>query len=93
MPQLSCHPLGGAHKIPHIVIPRDIEDAFYTGKRTHGFQFGINDSVRVILGEYAGVVGAVISIWTLTPEVILLVERGDTGSDIQVLQKSLQLIE
>jgi len=73
-------------------VPHELGDAFYAGQRGDLVRFCINDSVEILGGPYAGLGGAVISIESITPEVMLLVELG-SGSDVIVLQDSLRFVE
>jgi hypothetical protein len=70
-----------------------IEKDFFAGKRTNRVPFAINDSVEVTKGPNSGRVGAVISIQTLSPEVTVIVELGDDGTDIEVPITFLRLLE
>lgn len=74
-------------------IPHSIVEAFFAGTRGPLVRFVINDSIRVVSGEHAGTVGAVIALLALEPEVLFLIERGDTGRDIQVGQSSIELLD
>lgn len=75
------------------MIPIELQDAFYSGKRGELVRFVINDSVEVTSGEHQRCCGAVISIEEVEPEVIYLVERGDNGASIYVPQKQLNLLK
>lgn len=74
------------------MIPIELQDAFYAGKRGVVVKFVIDDSVVVTSGEYHGCGGAIISIEEVEPEVVYLVERGDNGASIYVPQKYLELV-
>lgn len=74
------------------MIPTELQDAFYAGKRSALVKYVINDSIEITSGEYQGCRGAIISIEEVAPEVIYLVERGDNGSSIYVAQKQLKLV-
>jgi len=75
------------------MIPKQVEDAFFAGKRTANVRVVVNDAVRVTSGPHAGREGAVVSIVTLEPEVTLLVEPGSPPyGDIEVPQSLLALL-
>ena len=75
------------------MIPVELQDAFYAGRRGDVVKFVINDSVEVTSGEHEGCVGAIISVEEVEPAVVYLVERGDNGSSIFVPQSCLKLLE
>jgi len=75
------------------MIPVELQDAFYTGRRGDVVKFVINDSVEVTSGEHEGCVGAIISVEEVEPAVVYLVERTDNGSSIFVPQSCLKLLE
>ncbi len=65
-------------------VPKRVEEAFYSGKRTNEIPFAINDCVEVVVGPQAGRAGAVIPIESTHPEVTLRVELGEDGKDVVV---------
>ena len=73
-------------------VPSEIDEAFYSGQRGDLVQFCINESVEILDGPYEGLVGAVISIESIAPAVMLLVELG-SGAHVIVSQDSLRLVE
>lgn len=74
-------------------VPKHIEDAFYEGRRPTDVPFCINDAVEIVAGLHAGLGGAVISIETLEPEMMLLVELGGTGGDVILPASTLRILE
>lgn len=75
-----------------MIIPNEINDSFFAGKRSSKIQFVINDTVNVTKGEYEGIEAAVITIASLEPEVTYLLERFDGSGDITVAQSLIKLI-
>ena len=72
-------------------ISDEIINAFYSGKRSDEIKFCVNDTVEIIEGQNVGVFGSVISIISLEPEVIYLIENGETGFDLNIQQNHLKL--
>jgi ribosomal protein L24 len=70
-------------------VPTAVDEAFFSGQRTRELPFCVNDSVEVLLGPDAGQVGAVISVESIRPEVILLIELG-TGREVVVRAEGLR---
>ena len=50
-----------------MIIPNEINDAFYAGDRSDEIKFVINDTVLITKGEFEGKEAAVISIESLEP--------------------------
>ncbi|MFM1873466.1 MAG: hypothetical protein RL398_2888 [Planctomycetota bacterium] len=70
-------------------IPKELEEAFFAGRRSSALPFVLNDTVEVVSGHLAGRGGAVISIVSVEPEMVLLVELGD-GSNVQLVAEHLR---
>jgi hypothetical protein len=49
-------------------VPEAIRDAFYAGARSSKLPFCVNDTVRVVVGEYSGRKGSVISVESIGPD-------------------------
>ena len=75
-----------------MIIPNEVNDAFFSGQRSEKIKYIINDTVLVTQGSYKGKEGAVISIEKTEPEVIYIVEVLDGTGDIVVPQNSLELV-
>ncbi len=75
-----------------MIIPNEMNDAFFAGKRSSKVKFVINDTVHVTKGEFEGIEAAVISIVSLEPKVTYLLERFDRTGDITVPQSFIKLI-
>lgn len=75
-----------------MIIPNEINDAFFAGQRSDRIKFVINDTVLITSGEYIGKEAAVISIVELEPEVVYLLETFDGTGDITVSQNEIKLI-
>ena len=65
-------------------VRKAIEDAFYSWTRSETVPFVVNGPVEITAGDNAGRVGAVISIESAHPVMMIRVERGDTGKDVVV---------
>jgi hypothetical protein len=70
-------------------IPKELWEAFFAGRRSSALPFVLNDTVEVLSGLLAGRGGAVISIVSVEPEMVLLVELGD-GSEVQLVAEHLR---
>ena len=75
-----------------MIIPNEVNDAFFSGQRSEKIKYIINDTVLVTQGSYKGKEGAVISIEKTEPEVFYIVEVLDGTGDIVVTQNSLELV-
>ena len=51
--------------------------------------FKLNDSVRIVTGEYQGMLGTIIALLQSHPEPVYLVELGTTGSELEMPESSL----
>lgn len=71
----------------------EVNNLWYDSKSINGVTFGLDDSVRVISGEYAGKSASVISIISIEPIPIYLVELGDGGLMFKFLKLNWNLIE
>ena len=65
-------------------VPREIEEAFYSGSRHAAIELCVNDSVNIIKGEHSGRSEAVISLQGLEPEPTFTIDLGDTGEDVLI---------
>ena len=68
------------------------EADFYGGIRSPAVPFVANDDVRVMHGEYAGRVGAVISPARPADFAVYVIEFGD-GTDAEVPARALELLD
>ncbi len=73
-------------------IPKEINDAFYTGNRSEKIKYVINDTVKITDGEYKGKEAAVISVESIEPNVSFLLETFDGTGDIIVTQSFIKLL-
>jgi hypothetical protein len=73
-------------------VPREIDNAFFSGQRSENVRFCANDSVRINHGIGEAETGSVISIESLAPEVTYLIELSSGESTI-VSQNSLDPLE
>jgi hypothetical protein len=71
---------------------KKLEKEFYEATRSETLPFVINDSVEVVNGIHKGKGAAVISIYSLEPELTYLIEFGDGSGDIEVSPNSLKLL-
>ena len=55
-----------------MIIPNEVNDAFFSGKRSKKINYIINDTVLVTAGSNKGKEGAIISIDKLEPETFSL---------------------
>ena len=69
------------------------DDDWFAGQTVPGGRFRHNESVRIIVGEHAGEFGALISVESLEPEPLYLVELASTGADVLLPDSSLALAE
>ncbi|MFK7929420.1 MAG: hypothetical protein AB8H79_14590 [Myxococcota bacterium] len=67
-------------------------DAFYGDQRSDAVPFLVSDAVRVLTGESAGSVGALICVVAIDP-LVYLFEAGDTGESFNVAAADLERIE
>ncbi len=74
-------------------IPSKFENDFFSGKKGELVKFCINDSVNILSGPYKGKSGAVISISSIEPEVVFVVELGDGTGDVKLAQSILKIDE
>ncbi len=71
-------------------VPRAIEEAFFARRRSRSVPFVLNDGVDIIGGDHAGRSGSVLSIVSVQPTLVFLVETGDSGEDVVVPVAQLQ---
>lgn len=74
-------------------IPKQVVDAFYSGRRSKAVPFAINDAIVIVAGEYGGTTGAAISIESMSPKVELRIECGKTGTDVIVPIDAVRLLQ
>lgn len=68
----------------------DLIDLWLANEKVDGVNFSINDSIKVVAGNLKGKEGAIISLISMLPKVIYLVEDG-TGKDFKVLQEEIEI--
>lgn len=68
----------------------EVNNLWYNSQPIKGIAFGLNDSVRIKSGDLAGQAGSVISIISIEPMPIYLVELGINGEDVQIKQSDLE---
>ena len=74
-------------------MPMNLEEVnklWYDSQPIEGIAFGLNDSVRIKSGDYSGQLGSIISIISLKPMPIYLVELSSNGADIELAQSELE---
>jgi hypothetical protein len=67
------------------------DEAFMRYSLSSGVEYVLNDSVEITGGDSKGLKGAVISIDSVNPEVIFMIELGD-GRFVNVPQRLLKII-
>jgi hypothetical protein len=70
----------------------EVNKLWYDFQPIEGITFGLNDSVLIKSGDYEGQSGSVISIISVEPMPIYLIELGETGQDVQIKQSELEPI-
>jgi hypothetical protein len=68
----------------------EVNKLWYDFQPIKGIAFGLNDSVRIKSGDYAGQIGSVISIISVEQMPIYLIELGKIGLDVQIKQSELE---
>ena len=68
----------------------EVHKLWYNFQQIEGITFGLGDWVGIKAGDYTGQFGSVISILSLEPIPIYLIELGTTGADVQVRQSELE---
>jgi hypothetical protein len=81
-------PLGSARSV---VLPKSLDDDFYTGRRSESLPFCVNDCVEVTGGPYRGRRGAVVVLDRSGNAPKFLVEFGD-GTDELVAADLLKIV-
>ena len=69
------------------------DDDWYAGQTVRGGRFRHNESVRVIAGEHAGKFGALISVESLKPEPVYLVELASGEGDVLLPDSDLEAVK
>lgn len=72
---------------------KETNDAFYNGEKIGEVAFIINDSVEILEGEEKGRFGSVISLISLSPEPIYLIELDGSDGDRKFPQSLLRLVD
>jgi len=72
-----------------VTTRKEIDDSFFRGECIPPLRFTLNDSVTVTVGASQGKTGSVVSIVSIEPEVVLLVELDDGTGDARVAQSAL----
>lgn len=68
-------------------------DDWFAGRTVPGGRFRHNESVRVIAGEHAGKFGALISVESLKPEPVYVVELSSGEGDVLLPDSRLEAAE
>lgn len=76
-----------------MTVPKEIQDAFFSGLRSSAVPLCVNDTVEVTAGEQSGSFGAVISQESAGADPMFVVELGDRGVDVTLPLSSLRLVE
>jgi hypothetical protein len=75
-------------------IPRDVEQRFLAGERSEQLRFAINDPVRITAGPHKGRMAAVVSLASVEPEIVFIVEPGEPPfGDLRIPQSGLEPVE
>lgn len=69
---------------------RELDNLWFSSQSIPGVAFGLNDSVRVKSGEHAGELAIVISLESLEPSPVYIIELGSTGTDIKMAESDLE---
>ena len=72
------------------MLQRDWDDLWYNFEPVPGAAFRLNDAVQIKSGGHAGEGAAVISLLSLEPTPIYLVELGSGGGDIEIAESELE---
>jgi hypothetical protein len=72
-----------------VATRKDIDEAFYRGECLPPLLFTLNADVTVTAGPAQGKNGVVVSIVSIEPDVVLLIELDDGTGDIRVPQSAL----
>jgi transcription antitermination factor NusG len=68
-----------------------LNQSFLAGEQIQGLRFKHNDYVSVISGPHAGIAGSLVSLLSLDPEPIFVMEL-ESGRDAEVAQTDIQLV-
>jgi hypothetical protein len=68
----------------------EIDELWFSFRAVPGISFGLNDSVRIKSGMNSGEVGSVIALASLYPIPSYIVELGDGGGDIEVVESDIE---
>jgi ribosomal protein S4E len=71
--------------------PADLGQAFLNRTLIPGVRFQRNNFVRITGGTHAGKAGSLVTVLSLSPEPLFVVER-ESGYDVHVSQSELALI-
>ena len=63
---------------------RQVDELWFNQQSVPGAAFKLNDSVEITAGVHAGKSGAVMSLETLEPEPVYVVEMSDGSGDVSV---------
>ena len=66
-----------------------LDDLWFSSQPIPGVAFGLNDSVRIKAGAYSGEMASVISLESLEPAPVYLVELAN-GTDLKVTESDLE---
>jgi hypothetical protein len=72
------------------MVERELDDLWFGFESIPGASFKLNDSVRIKSGECAGEYAAVVSLLTLEPSPVYLVELSSCGKDVTVAETELE---
>ena len=71
---------------------KELENDFYEAKRSEMLPLVINDAVEILDGPHKGKRAAVISIFSIEPDLSYNVELGDGSGDLVVAAKLIKLV-
>jgi hypothetical protein len=70
----------------------DLCQAFLNREPIVGVKYFHNDYVRVVSGRYAGDAGSLVTVLSLQPEPLFVLEA-ESGQDVEVLQSEIHRVE
>nr|QEO74368.1 hypothetical protein [uncultured bacterium] len=70
--------------------PREFDNLWLSFRPIPGVAFGLNDSVRIKSGEHAGELASVISLESLEPSPVYLVELHSGRGDVEMAESGLE---
>jgi hypothetical protein len=72
------------------MTPTELDNLWFNGEAIPGATFALNDPVRITNGVHLGELGSVLSLISLEPFPVYVVELGCDGATIEVTQTELE---